>query len=376
MTTTGEFPSRCLWVGPDLTRAGGAAAHLRQLLLHMRTQHMGFASFGDVVDTDIGKRMTSLSLLGHRGWPDYPRTIRRLARFLNSQRPRAIVAFGPQPLIVTAAALRATGIASGLGYVEISRPLTAARIAQSGLRGRINIEMLRRALSRVHVATANSGDGLDELVKLSTSSCKHLRLVRNPIDLRAWNDSHSSRNEGPQLRILTTSRLVPTKGVSQLIEAVARLATRFPFTLAIAGEGPQRVALENQASELGIRDRVHFLGWVGDLPSEMRRADIFVFPSHYEGFPNSLLEALASATPVVSSFWGAEAKKLHDSGAVLGFAPGDVAALTKALTEVLGSVATRDRLAKHGRCYAEAYGVETVVGDYDLLFHDLDQIAS
>jgi glycosyltransferase involved in cell wall biosynthesis len=200
--------------------------------------------------------------------------------------------------------------------------------------------------------------------------------VRNPVDLQTWSGAPLRRHQSAGLRILSTGRLVPSKGFGDLIQAAAGLSGRFAFTLAIAGDGPQRPALERQAAALGIADRVEFLGWMADLRGEMRRADVFVFPSHYEGFPNSVLEAMASARPVVSSFWGTDARSLDAEGVMRGYVPGDVAALTAALADVMESADVRAGLAERGRLHVHAFAAETVVGDYDTLFRDLEHIAA
>ena len=367
---------RCLWIGPGLSRGGGAATHLRQLLLHMQTPVMGFASFGECPDRAVGQRVSDFTNLGHRGWRDYPTTIARLAGFISRFQPRAVMAFGPQPLIATSAALCAAGVSPGLGYIEITRPFTATHYRSAGATGLVNRVLLRRALSRVQIAAANSRDGLEELVGFMAPCHAQVRLVRNPVDLQTWSGESGQQGDSAGPRILTTGRLVPSKGFGDLIQAAARLAARFAFTVAIAGDGPQRASLERQAAMLGIADRVQFLGWVADLRSEMRRADAFVFPSHYEGFPNSVLEAMAAARPVISSFWGTDARTLHAAGVVRGYPPGDVAALSAALADVMESADARTRLAERGSLYVRSFAAETVAGDYDALFRDLQRIAA
>jgi glycosyltransferase involved in cell wall biosynthesis len=369
-------PQGCLWIGPGLSRGGGAATHLRQLLLHMQTPGLSFASFGECPDIAVGQRMFKITDLGHRGWRDYPRTISKLAGFISRLEPKAVIAFGPQPLIAASAALRVSGASSGLGYIEITRPFTATRYAPAGLSGWVNSALLRMALSRVQIAAANSRDGLDELTGFITPYHTQVRLVRNPVDLHAWSGDPRRQDGSSPLRILSTGRLVPSKGFGDLIQAAAGLSRRFALTVAIAGEGPQRAALERQAAALGIVDRVQFLGWVADLRSEMQRADVFVFPSHYEGFPNSVLEAMASARPVVSSFWGTDAGSLHAAGVIRGYPPGDVAALSSALADLLESSDVRAHLAERGRCHARGFAIAEVIRDYDSLVRDLQGMAA
>src|SRR5262249_7404675 len=98
----------------------------------------------------------------------------------------------------------------------------------------------------------------------------------------------------------TACRLVPRKGLMNLLEAAAILCPEFPtLRLEIAGEGPQREALEKEVSKLNLEDRVRFLGWRRDLRSAFRSWDIFVIPSEEEGLAVTALEAMAEGLPIV-----------------------------------------------------------------------------
>ncbi len=101
--------------------------------------------------------------------------------------------------------------------------------------------------------------------------------------------------------ILAAGRFVPQKEFSRLPPLFARLAARHPdWDLAIIGEGPERAAIEAQRSALGLENRIHLPGWVGNVGQWGEAASLFVLTSRFEGFPNTLLEAMACGLPAVS----------------------------------------------------------------------------
>lgn len=107
---------------------------------------------------------------------------------------------------------------------------------------------------------------------------------------------------GPAKRLLLgIGRFNQYKRFDILIQAFARLAAENPdWSLVILGEGSARSALEGQVEEVGLKDRVHFPGFVGNLADWYSRSDLYVMTSAYEGFPNTLLEAMAHGLPTVS----------------------------------------------------------------------------
>jgi glycosyltransferase involved in cell wall biosynthesis len=114
------------------------------------------------------------------------------------------------------------------------------------------------------------------------------------------------RNHPPgvgTLRLAAAGSLIPRKGFDLLIEALARARTQSKLRLRIAGEGPQRRALEALAERLGVRERIEFAGALAPaaMPAFFAAADVFVLPSRAEGRPNVVLEALASGLPVISA---------------------------------------------------------------------------
>ena len=141
--------------------------------------------------------------------------------------------------------------------------------------------------------------------------------------------------------ILYCGQLIARKGVDTLLHAVHRLARRTErarASVVLAGDGPERGALESLAVELGIRDRVHFTGFTQPdvLPRIFAAADAFVLPSHAEGWGVVVPEALAAGLPVFASDRVNAAADLVRDGENGGrFVAGD----DVALADLLGGVA-------------------------------------
>jgi glycosyltransferase involved in cell wall biosynthesis len=100
-------------------------------------------------------------------------------------------------------------------------------------------------------------------------------------------------------RLLALGRLHPNKGFDVLLRALALLPPG--AHLSLAGEGPERAALERLARELGVADRVAFLGWRQDAGALLAACEVFVCPSRHEPLGNVVLEAWSAARPVVAA---------------------------------------------------------------------------
>jgi glycosyltransferase involved in cell wall biosynthesis len=146
--------------------------------------------------------------------------------------------------------------------------------------------------------------------------------------------------------VLTSARLDEQKGHQVLFRA----ATEIPDAVfALAGEGPQRASLEALAAELGIADRVLFLGQRSDIPELLAASDVFALPSLYEGSSLALLEAMAAGRALVSSAIGGTDELIDDGESGLLVPPGDAAALAAALRRLLSDEALRASLAHRAR---------------------------
>lgn len=143
--------------------------------------------------------------------------------------------------------------------------------------------------------------------------------------------------DGPVISYV--GKLVPRKGVMDLAEALGTLSSgpNPPPTLLAAGIGELREDFERRASELGIADRVHFLGKVPheQVATVMAAGDVFVLPSLSEGLPTVICEAMACARPVVATAVDGTPEIVRDGETGRLVPPREPAALASALSEVL-----------------------------------------
>lgn len=115
--------------------------------------------------------------------------------------------------------------------------------------------------------------------------------------------ARAAHNDGNPLVILFLSRIEKAKGIYELLDSFQVLRKKYPkLVLHIAGEGNERRAAESLVQEKGI-EGVRFLGWVQgkEKAAAFHQADLYVLPSYTEGMPISLLEAMASGLPVVTT---------------------------------------------------------------------------
>jgi len=205
----------------------------------------------------------------------------------------------------------------------------------------------------------------------------HLRvdcdIIANPIDLDVFVDTPESGNaphNGERKRITAVGRLSPDKGYDILFEAVARASSRLAnWELVIYGEGPEREALNDLAERLTIADRVRMPGIDTDIPSRLHETDIFVLSSRFEGYPNSLMEALASGCCVVATNCSGGVREILDDGAYGTIVPPEEPdALGNAIAELANDEARRRDMAKRAPEAVASLGIKTVAEQWMVLF--------
>ena len=178
-----------------------------------------------------------------------------------------------------------------------------------------------------------------------------------------------------QHNVLAMGRLTHQKGLDILLDAFAQCARRCPsWHLTILGDGPDRYALEQQAAQLGIADRVSLPGNVAAPFPIMKAADLFVFPSRYEAFGMALAEAMACGLPVISSNCPSGPSDIVRDG-VDGILvpPCNVAALAVSMEKLMKEHRHRDRLADRAVEVTERFSPERIFGEWKRLIRDVLQ---
>ena len=148
--------------------------------------------------------------------------------------------------------------------------------------------------------------------------------------------------------VLAVGRLSSEKGHIDLIEGTALLRTAdaaAQFRVVIVGDGPERKMLESRLQELGLGDHVLLVGQQHNVRPYYAIADILVLPSHSEGSPNVLLEAMAAGVPIVATAVGGTVELVCDEKTALLVPSRDPKALSQAMGRLLQDRALADRLA-------------------------------
>lgn len=130
---------------------------------------------------------------------------------------------------------------------------------------------------------------------------ERVQTIYNPYDLdRIQRDAlETPEFDLPERFLVSAGRLVKRKGFDDLLDAYARMATDLP--LCILGEGAERDRLAARIQAMDLEGRVRLLGYARNPFAIVGRADMFVSPSHCEGFPNAIAEAMVLGVPVVST---------------------------------------------------------------------------
>jgi Glycosyltransferase len=193
--------------------------------------------------------------------------------------------------------------AQAAGQAAAPHLLTGMRVADPR-RWRTALERWATASAARHVCVSQS---VADFYAVHGFAAEKLAVIPNGIDVGLWRNAApidlSALGVRPGRRVMVyVGRLDEQKGLPPLFQELPAVFRDLPnHDLLLAGDGPQREQLQKSAGELGIADRVHFLGWRGDVPQLLAAADVLLLPSHWEGMPNVILEAMAAGKPVVAT---------------------------------------------------------------------------
>ena len=202
-------------------------------------------------------------------------------------------------------------------------------------------------------------------------------VIPNPVVLPCARESGIATDKSQDGRRLMVAmgRLVEQKGFDLLLVAFKAVSDKYPdWSLLILGEGPLRKQLEEQVRSLKLGSRVQLPGQTSDPFSILRRADLFVFSSRFEGLGMALIEAMAAGLPVISFNCPSGPQEIIRDGqdGVL-VPPEDVQGLAAALGRLMGDQALRARLAARAPEVLDRFSVEAIMPQWDELISGIQK---
>ncbi|MGA7829947.1 MAG: glycosyltransferase family 4 protein [Terracidiphilus sp.] len=195
-----------------------------------------------------------------------------------------------------------------------------------------------------------------------------IELVENGIDVGVWQATRAIQI-GTNSRFIFLGRLVDWKAVDVVIRALQELPTA---ELEVIGDGPMLRSWRTLASELGLKDRVHFTGWLPqqECAARLRDSVALVLPSLYECGGAVVLEAMSMGKPVIATDWGGPADYLDTSCGVL-IAPDSYTGLVAGFASAMRKMIDSPELPR----VMGAAGRERAIHDYDWQ-RKIDQVIS
>lgn len=212
------------------------------------------------------------------------------------------------------------------------------------------VRMQRRVARRVAPLVTVSQSSADDIVSDFGVARDRVRVVPLGVDTGVFRPLDQPRRPGSIVAVASAD--VPLKGIGTLLGSVAKLATERDVRLTVVGRVAPGGPTERLIGELGIGDRVRFVGGISDaeLAEYLRMAQIAVVPSLYEGFSLPAVEAMACGTPLVASRAAALPEVVGDDGECARLvAPGDAEDLASTLASLFDDPDARARMGRAGR---------------------------
>jgi len=231
----------------------------------------------------------------------------------------------------------------------------------------------RAVREHVNATVAISPRIEEDLISTYGFRGRSVSLIPYSIDLSSFAAPERSNRTNHRLRILSHGRIDKAqKGIFWLPEILAELDRNVKdWELTISGDGPDLPELKSRFAQAGLAERVQYLGWTdpNDVPGLMERHDVFLFPSRFEGFGKTLIEAMAGGcVPVASLLPSITDWIIEDGVSGLLFPVGDV---KRAAAHLLDLWNDRNRLTAmrdHARGAASKFSLDRMADSYEKLF--------
>ena len=296
-----------------------------------------------------------------------PGMVLRLARLAWRVKAGIVHCYNPRPMLYGGLAARALGIRAVVGslsafacqmsdrsYSFLPQPLATV--------SRRNVYRNRLAASAMRFLVAVSPSLGRRFCQSSSVPLDKLRVISYGTDLRAVDRVTVERVSelrqqlcfrSDDIVIGSVGRLVEQKDYPTQLRAFAFAAARVPgLRMVIAGDGPLRSSLEDLTRDLGIADRVRFLGNWNDVPALLRSVDLFALASKFEPFGMALLEAKAAGLPIVATAVNEIPEIVQDGESGLLAVPENASSMAGLFVRLAEDRALRSRFGARSRVEA------------------------
>lgn len=367
-----DSPQRLMYVITGLGW-GGAESQVISLAREFKTRGWDVSVVSLLAPTPRWKELeaygipvTSLGM--RRGVPDL-RALWRFVRCVRSFKPDVVHAHMIHPNLLTR-----------LARIIAPVPVVISTGHSTDEKSRLR-ELAYRWTDRLSDLTTNVSEAsVRRYVEVRIAPAERIRFVPNGIDLSRFSRDRDVRSKKRKELSLGDSDFVwvavgrfdEQKDYPNLLRAVAELDD-VPFKLLVAGDGSLLPDMRQMAKDLMVQDKVHFLGVRSDINELMNAADAFVMSSAWEALPMALLEAAATALPIVATDVGGCAQIVLDGQTGRCIRSQDSVALADAMRQIMGMEENeRHQLGFNGAEHArEMFGLDNVVDQWSEIYQEL-----
>lgn len=239
--------------------------------------------------------------------------------------------------------------------------------------------LLERAAARLcHCQVMLTQGDLNDHLAARIGPEEHFLVIPSGVDLNDFAPGPQTPEAlglpPDRLLVGTVLRLVPVKGIFDLLDAFALVSRRFPDChLAVAGDGPLRAEFEERVCALGLGDKITLLGHLQPVAPFLRTLKLFVLPSHNEGMGRAVVEAMAVGLPVLATRIGGLPDLVEEGANGRLVAPKSPDELAHAWSEMLASPEQLTAMGQASLRRAHAFSAEVMYDRLERLYDTLQQ---
>ena len=272
---------------------------------------------------------------------------------------------------------------SSLSYGIVAALFSGAKVIMTEhSRHYIDEKFIRRLEKRLLISFAHhlvevSNELKEASLKREKIPEKKISVIENGVDIQKFSQAKPIKINLDELgpnpkKILVVGRLEEIKGQKYAIEAL-KFLDEFNVHLLLVGDGSQKEFLLKITNEMGLKNRVHFLGQRNDVEQVMKIADILLIPSESEGLPFVILEAMASGLPVIATAVGAIPELLGtrmERGILIR--PKDPIAMAEAIKQIFKTSSQAKQMVRNAfQFVSQNYSQEKMLNNYKELYLSL-----